>query len=93
MNVDEANSIFKDLMVYLSYHSNIGIIIVCVVLISIYLAFSIRLLLTTRDVKMDLYALCFIPGVNIIVWIIKNIKNKKRKKMIREVNSGTDISL
>jgi hypothetical protein len=85
--LNNTDVIFKDLMVYLSYHSNVGIILTTIIIAAIYLAFSIKLLLTTRDVKMNLYALCFVPGVNIIVWVIKCIKNKNRKKLIRDLHT------
>ena len=62
-----------------------GMIAVGIVIEAIYLIFSIRLLFTTRDAKMDVYSLVFIPFFNILIWVRKCMKMRsmRTKELIR----------
>lgn len=72
---------FAEMMDYLRLYWREGTIALCTVVCISYLIFSIRLLFSSRDAKMKIYSLAFIPVVNIIVWVVKCRKVRKLRKM------------
>lgn len=83
-----------EMMKYLADNYIEGIAVISGVIILIYLIFSIRLLFTSRDANMNLYASAFIPGLNIILWVIKCFKVAHISRMERNVlNDDDEIEL
>lgn len=71
---------FQEMIQYLADYYQEGIIVACAVVCIGYLIFSIRLLFSTRDANMNVYALAFIPVVNLVVWVVKCFKVMKIRK-------------
>ena len=86
----DVNEAVQVLMYRLADNYIEGVVAIGIFIEVVYLIFSIRLLFTTRDVKMNVYGLAFIPGVNIGVWIVKCLK-MRRLKNIAEYKSYDDL--
>lgn len=79
-----------EMMKYLADNYVEGIAVISGVIILIYLIFSIRLLFTSRDADMNLYASAFIPGLNIVLWLIKCIKVSHNRWIESHILSDED---
>lgn len=70
----------QEMIQYLADSYQEGIIVACAIICLGYLIFSIRLLFSSRDANMHVYALAFIPVVNLFVWVVKCFKVMKIRK-------------
>lgn len=68
------------IMAFLADNYIYGISVSCVVVISMYLAFSIRLIVTARRVGMNICASAMIPIYNIVLWVKKCIVKHRASK-------------
>lgn len=57
----------------------IAVPIVASLIFIVYLVFSIRLVFTARRAGMNVCMLAFIPGINLIIFVIKCIKRLLQK--------------
>lgn len=62
----------------------IGIIICCLIVSGLYIAFSVRLIITARSEGMNICATAMIPFYQIILWVIKCFRRHKRIKRVKE---------
>lgn len=61
----------------------IGTAVIAVVVVTAYLTFSIRLIVTARKEGIDVCASAMIPVYNLILWIRKCIRHRKNTKKIK----------
>jgi hypothetical protein len=73
----------KEITAYLAEYYVEGIAITCIVVVAIYLIFSIRLVFTSKDVGMKILSLAFVPGLNIILWVIKCFRSIIKSRMVK----------
>lgn len=92
--IDLTNPQIAEIAKYLQDNYVEGIVIACAVVVSIYLIFSIRLVFTSKDVGMRILASAFIPGVNVILWVIKCFKSMiKSRKERRAIGDEDEVTL
>lgn len=71
-------------MLFLANNYVYGIVLLCCVVCIIYLAFSIRLIVTSRREGINLCAMAMIPVINILLWVRKCVVKRKNNKVFRE---------
>lgn len=74
---------FPEIMQFLADNYVIGMSVFIVLLISIYLIFSIRLIITARREGLDICVSAMIPIYSLILWIRKCIKKRKNNKKFK----------
>ena len=74
----------KDIMLILQQNYIVGISIACVIVVALYLAFSIRLIVTSRREGINACASAMIPVYNLILWIRKWRRKKKNNIVLAE---------
>ncbi len=74
---------FPEIMQFLADNYVIGMSVFIVLLISIYLLFSIRLIITARREGLDICVSAMIPIYSLILWIRKCIKKRKNNKKFK----------
>lgn len=74
---------FSEIMQFLADNYVIGMSVFIVLLISIYLLFSIRLIITARREGLDICVSAMIPIYSLILWIRKCIKKRKNNKKFK----------
>ena len=75
---------FKEIMQALADHYVVGISVMCVLVVTLYLIFSIRLIITSRREGINACASALIPIYNLILWIRKCRRKKKNSIVIEE---------
>lgn len=71
-------------MLYLADNYVYGITILCCVVSAVYIAFSVRLVITSRREGINICALAFVPVLNIILWVRKCVVRRKHNKTFKE---------
>lgn len=74
---------FPEIMQFLADNYVVGMSVFIVLLISIYLLFSIRLIITARREGLDICVSAMIPIYSLILWIRKCIKKRKNNKKFK----------
>lgn len=74
------SGVMKTLADYYTY----GIVVCCIIVTALYLAFSIRLIITARREGLDVCASALIPFFNIGLFFKKAYKKRKRVKLEKE---------
>lgn len=75
---------FSEIMQALADYYIIGISVICVLVITLYLVFSIRLIITSRREGINACASALIPIYNLILWIRKCMRKKKNSAVFDE---------
>lgn len=75
---------FKDFMQFLADNYIVGISVACVVVIAVYLVFSIRLMISARREGINACASALIPIYNLILWVRKWRRKKKNSATLAE---------
>lgn len=75
---------FKEVMQALANYYVVGITIICIVVVTLYLIFSIRLIITSRREGINACASAMIPIYNLILWLRKWRRKKKNSKLMGE---------
>lgn len=71
----------SEIMATLADQYVIGIIICCFIVSGLYIAFSVRLIITARSEGMNVCASAMIPIYQLILWFRKCLRKRKRIKM------------
>lgn len=71
----------SEIMATLADQYVIGIIICCLIVSGLYIAFSVRLIITARSEGMNVCASAMIPVYQLILWFRKCLRKRKRIKM------------
>ena len=71
-------------MLYLADNYVYGIAILCCVVSAVYIAFSVRLVITSRREGINICALAFVPVLNIILRVRKCVVRRKHNKTFKE---------
>lgn len=71
-------------MLVLQQNYVVGMSVACTVVVALYLAFSIRLIVTSRREGINACASAMIPVYNLILWIRKWRRKKKNNQAIPE---------
>lgn len=74
------SEVMKTLADYYTY----GIVVCCIIATALYLAFSIRLIITARREGLDVCASALIPIFNIGLFFKKVYRKRKRVKLEKE---------
>lgn len=74
---------FPEIMQFLADNYVVGMSVFIILLISIYLLFSIRLIITARREGLDICVSAMIPIYSLILWIRKCIKKRKNNKKFK----------
>lgn len=80
----------KSLMALFAREYVVGTAVIGITVVSIYLFFSIRLIITSRKEGIDVCASAMIPVYNLILWVRKCIRHRKNNKKIK---SNSEIIL
>ena len=75
---------FKEVMQALADYYIVGISVLCVIIVSLYLIFSIRLIITSRREGINACASAMIPVYNLILWLRKWRRKKKNSTVMDE---------
>lgn len=68
----------------------VGISVICVLVVTLYLVFSIRLIITSRREGINACASALIPVYNLILWIRKC---RRKKKSLAVFDEDEEIKL
>ena len=71
----------SEIMATLADQYIVGITICCLIVSGLYIAFSVRLIITTRAEGMNVCASAMIPVYQLILWFRKCLRKRKRIKM------------
>lgn len=71
-------------MLVLQQNYVVGMSVACTVVVALYLAFSIRIIVTSRREGINACASAMIPVYNLILWIRKWRRKKKNDQVIPE---------
>lgn len=77
-------------MQFLADNYIVGISIACVLVVALYLTFSIRLIVTSRREGINACVSAMIPPYNIILWIRK-CRRKKKNSIIPDEDEEIEL--
>lgn len=80
-------------MYFLAENWLAGYIVMDILVVGIYLIFSIRLIKTSRKIGYDVGASALLPVINILIWLKKCNRSRKIKKQNKPFKENEQIKL